>query len=139
MFDSLLWQPVRSDSGHHAEWNRLLHAAYCRLYTKHCTLHCPSTDLAGLFATGPYQCSFCKYPQLHLFIKWQQKTTARQNLYRTISLHINGGRKIYLNRDLEKPGSFDHFPKGEGCTPWFFRISADNKLNCALHDTGLKI
>ena len=59
---------------------------------------------------------------------WQQKTTAGQTLYRTISLHINGGGKIYLNIDMKKPGSFDHFPKGTGCTPWFFRISADTKL-----------
>ena len=46
--------------------------------------------------------------------------------------------KNYLNRDMEKPGSFDHFPKGAGCTPWFFRISVDNKLNCAFNDSGLK-
>ena len=86
---------------------------------------------------GPFQCSFCKYPQLYWFIKWQQKTTARQNLYRTISLHINGGGKIYLNRDMEKPGSFDHFPKGTGCMPWFFRISADTILNCAFYNSRL--
>ena len=33
---------------------------------------------------------------------------------------------------MEKPGSFDLIPKGTGCTPWFFRISADNKLNAPL-------
>ena len=38
---------------------------------------------------------------------------------------------------MEKPGSFDHFPKGTGCTPWFFRISADTKLNCAFNNSGL--
>ena len=56
---------------------------------------------------------------------------------RTISLHINGGGKINLERDMEKPGSFDHFPKGTGCTPCFFRISADTKLNCAFNNSSL--
>ena len=72
-------------------------------------------------------------------MKWQQKTTAGQTLYRTISLHIiiNGGGNSYLNTDTEKPGSFDHFPKGTGCTPWFFRTSADTKLNCAFNNSGL--
>ena len=86
---------------------------------------------------GPFQCSLCKYPELHLFIKWQQKTTARETLYRTISLHIIGGGKNDLKRDMEKQGSFDHFPKGTGCTPWFFRISADTKLNWTFNNSGL--
>ena len=38
---------------------------------------------------------------------------------------------------MEKSGSFDHLPKGTGCTPWFFRTSADNKLNCAFNNSGL--
>ena len=38
---------------------------------------------------------------------------------------------------MEKPGIFDHLPKGAGCTLWFFRISADNKLNCAFNNSGL--
>ena len=38
---------------------------------------------------------------------------------------------------MEKPESFDHFPKGAGCTPWFFGISANNKLNCAFNNSGL--
>ena len=38
---------------------------------------------------------------------------------------------------MGKPGSFDHFPKGTGCTPWFFRISADTKLNWAFNNSGL--
>ena len=42
-----------------------------------------------------------------------------------------------MNKDMEKPGSFDHFPKWTGCTPWFFRISADTKLNCAFNNSGL--
>ena len=46
--------------------------------------------------------------------------------------HIYGGRNIYLDRDMEKPGSSDPFPKGKGCTPWFFRMSGGTKLNCAL-------
>ena len=45
--------------------------------------------------------------------------------------------KNYLNRGMEKPGSFDHFPKGTGCTPCFFRISADTKLNCAFNNSSL--
>ena len=77
--------------------------------------------------------------QAHLFIKWQQKTTAGQTLYRTISLHIIDGRKINLNRDMEKPGCFDHFPKGTGCAQWFSRISADTKSNCAFNNSGLNI
>ena len=76
-------------------------------------------------------------PPTSLIHKKQQKTTAGQTLYRTISLHINGGGKIYLERDMEKPGSFDHFPKGTGCTPCFFRISADTKLNCAFNNSSL--
>jgi len=52
-------------------------------------------------------------------------------------LHINGGGKIDLERNMEKPGSFDPFPKGTGCTPWFFRISADTKLNCAFNNSSL--
>ena len=38
---------------------------------------------------------------------------------------------------MEKTGDFDHFPKGTGCTPWFFRISADTKLNCAFNNSSL--
>ena len=38
---------------------------------------------------------------------------------------------------MKKPGSFDHFPKGTGCTPWLFRISANTKLNCAFNNSGL--
>jgi hypothetical protein len=52
-------------------------------------------------------------------------------------LHIYGGGDIYLDRDMEKPGTFDHFPQVTGCTPWFFRISADTKLNCAFNNSGL--
>ena len=77
-------------------------------------------------------------PPTSLIHKVAKKTTARQTLYGTISLHINGGGKIYFNRDMEKkPGSFDHFPKGTGCTPCFFRISADTKLNCAFNNSSL--
>ena len=38
---------------------------------------------------------------------------------------------------MEKPGSFDHTPKGTGCTPWFLRISADKKLNYTFNNSGL--
>ena len=56
---------------------------------------------------------------------------------RANSLHINGRGKIHLNRYMEKQGRFDYFPKGTGCTPWFFRISADTKLNCAFNNSSL--
>ena len=32
---------------------------------------------------------------------------------------------------MKKPGISDHFPKGTGCTLWFFRMSAGTKLNKA--------
>ena len=38
---------------------------------------------------------------------------------------------------MEKPGSSYHFPKGTGCTPWFFRMSAGTKLNCAFNNSAL--
>ena len=71
-------------------------------------------------------------PPTSLILKVATKDHCRAN-----SLHINGGGKIYLNRDMEKPGSFDHFPKGTGCTPWFFSIFANTKLNCAFNNSGL--
>ena len=42
---------------------------------------------------------------------------------------------MFLDRDMEKPGA--HFSKRTGCTPWFFRMSAGTKLNCAFNDSGL--
>ena len=90
----------------------------------------------NFFILGPFQCSFFKHPQLHSFIKWQQKTSAGQTLHRTLCLHIYGGGNMYLDRDMEKPGSSAHFPKGTGCTPWFFRISAGTKWNCAFNNSG---
>ena len=71
------------------------------------------------------------YPQLHSFIKWQPNTTAGQNLYRTLSLHIYGGGNLYLDRDMEKLGRSDHFPEGTGCTSWFFIMIAFTKLKGA--------
>ena len=65
-------------------------------------------------------------------IKWQPKTTAEQTLYRPLSSHIHGGGNIYLDRDMEKPGKFDHFPEGTGCTLWFFIMSAGTKLKSAI-------
>ena len=76
-------------------------------------------------------------PPTSLIQKVTKKDHCRQTLYRTINLHINGGGKNYWNRYMEKSGSFDHLPKGTGCTPWFFRISADTKLNCAFNNSGL--
>jgi hypothetical protein len=38
---------------------------------------------------------------------------------------------------LKKPGSSAHFPKMTGCTPWFFRMSAGTKFNCAFNNSGL--
>ena len=37
---------------------------------------------------------------------------------------------------MEKPVSSDPFPKGTGCTPWFFRMSAGTKLNCAFNNSA---
>ena len=36
---------------------------------------------------------------------------------------------------MEKPGIWDHFPKGPGCTQWFFRMSVGTKLNSALNNS----
>ena len=52
-------------------------------------------------------------------------------------MHIYGGGNIYLDKDMEKPGSSAHVPKRTVCTPWFFRMSAGAKLNCALTKSGL--
>ena len=41
-----------------------------------------------------------------------------------------------MDRDKEKPGSSDPFPKGTGCMPWFFRMSAGTKLNCAFNNSS---
>ena len=37
---------------------------------------------------------------------------------------------------MKKSGSYDPFPKGTGCTPWFFRMSASTKLNCAFKNSS---
>ena len=63
-------------------------------------------------------------------------SAAGQTLYRTLSLHKYGGGNIYLDRDMNKPRSSDPFPKGTGCTPWFFRMSAGTKLNYAFHNSS---
>ena len=42
-----------------------------------------------------------------------------------------------MDRDMNKPGSSAHFPKRIGCMPWFFRMSAGTKLNCAFNNSGL--
>ena len=80
---------------------------------------------------------FCKYHQLHLFIKCQQKTPTGQTLYRTLSLHIYSGWKIYLNSDRAKSGRSNHFSERTECTSWFFRLSVDTKLNCPLKLSSL--
>ena len=36
---------------------------------------------------------------------------AGQTLHRILSLHIYGGGKIYLNRDMKKTGRSDYFPE----------------------------
>ena len=41
-------------------------------------------------------------PPTSLNHKWPQKTPARQTLYRTLSLHIYGGGKLYLDRHFKK-------------------------------------
>ena len=63
---------------------------------------------------GPFKCLFPEYPQYHSFLKWQQKTTARQTRYRTISVHMYGGGNNNFDRDMEKPGRSGHFPEKDG-------------------------
>ena len=75
-------------------------------------------------------------PQTSLIHKWQQKTTAGQTLHSALSLHIYSGGNIYLDRGTEKPESSDPFSKRTGCTPWFFRMSAGTKLNCAFKNSS---
>ena len=72
-------------------------------------------------------------PLTLLFHKCQQKTPAGQTFYGTISLHIYGGRQFFLNRDMKKEKSSDHFPQGTGCMSWFLRMSAGTKLKCAFN------
>ena len=48
-------------------------------------------------------------------MKLQQKTPAGQTIYRTLSLHIFGGGKVYLDSDIEKTRRSDHFPEKTGC------------------------
>ena len=83
---------------------------------------------------GHFDVNFASTPN---FINSATNTTAWQTLYTTISLHIYGGGKVYLIRDMEKPGSIDPFPKRTGCTPWLFRIYADTKLNGAFNNSRL--
>ena len=61
----------------------------------------------------------------------------RKDLFIELCLHIYGGGNVYLERDMEKPGSSAHLPKRTGCTLWFFRILAGIKLNCAFNNSGL--
>ena len=75
---------------------------------------------------------FCKYHQLHYFIKCQQKTPAGQTLYGALLLDMYGGGTIYLDSDMDKSGRSDHFPEGRECTKWFFIMSAGTKSKFAL-------
>ena len=76
-------------------------------------------------------------PPTSLIHKVATKDQCRANsLQNHFFVHINGRGKIHLNRDIEKPGSFDLFPMGTGCTPWFFRISAGTKLNFAFNNSS---
>ena len=53
-------------------------------------------------------------PQLHYFIKWQQKTPAWENLYRTLSLHIYSGIQIFVEIDMKiKQEDMIAFLKGQ--------------------------
>ena len=68
------------------------------------------------FFLGPFYYSFCKFPYLQYFIKWQQKTTAGQALYRPLlaekkkkKLDVRLREAIPLNKLL----TFGHYPKGE--------------------------
>ena len=55
-------------------------------------------------------------------------TTPKLGPKRTVSVTAF---RIALTLDVKIVWFGCHFPKGTGCTPWFFRISADTKLSCA--------
>ena len=44
-------------------------------------------------------------------------------------------RLFVLRYGEKKTGSSAHIPKRTGCTPWFFRMSASTKLNCAFNNS----
>ena len=62
---------------------------------------------------------------------------AWQTFYRTLSLHIYDGGKVYL-RDMKNQKDLITFLKGHDVTSWFFRISASTKLKCAYNNSSPK-
>ena len=58
---------------------------------------------------------WCNHLSIKLFRT--KKITAEQTLYQTLSFHIYGEGNIYFDKGLNKPGRYDHFPEGTGCTP----------------------
>ena len=42
-----------------------------------------------------------------------------------------------MDRDMEKSGSSAHFSKRTGYMPWFFKMSAGTKLNCAFNNSDI--
>ena len=54
-----------------------------------------------------------------------------------------GGGNIYLDREIEKPGSSaedrrtGQEDRRTGCTPWFYSMSASTKINCAFNNIDL--
>ena len=91
------------------------------------------------FILGTFQCLFCKYPPLHYFIKWKQKTIVRKKLFIGPFLCICMVEETCVWTEIWKnSGSSDPFPKGTGCTLWFFRMPFSIKLICAFDNTPLK-
>ena len=76
-------------------------------------------------------------PPTSLIHEMTTKDLCRANSSRTLCLYIYGEGNVNLDRDMQKPGSSAHFPKRTGCTPWFYRMSAGTKLNCAFNNSGL--
>ena len=73
-------------------------------------------------------------PTTSIIHKMRTKTPAWQNLYRTLSLHIYGRGNFHLDKDMQKPGRFDHFPEETEYKSWFFLMSARTKIKCANND-----
>ena len=84
------------------------------ILSTYCLIRAPISVLRNVLAAGSFLIPFqvvggCKDP-------------CRHTLHRTLSLHINGGGKTYVDSDIEKPVPSNHFPEGTECLPWLFII-----------------
>ena len=75
------------------------------------SLHVNGCHRMSLDVTG----SHCKSLTVILHFKFLINPFLSLTLYKTLSLHIYGGGKIYSDTDIEKAGRSDHFPEGTGC------------------------